>query len=72
MADWRERAECRKSLDPDAWFTERITGRGRETAKYALGSCRACPVQAECLDAALTRNVRWGIWGGTTSVERGS
>ena len=71
MGDWRERAECLKSPDPDAWFTERVTGPGREVAEYALGFCRRCPVQGECLGAALAMDVRWGIWGGTTSTQRG-
>lgn len=71
MGDWREWAECRKSPHPDAWFTERVTAQGREVAEYALGFCRRCPVRVECLEAALALDVRFGIWGGTTSAQRG-
>ena len=32
--------------------------------------CRQCPVQADCLDFALTTNQDSGIWGGTSEEER--
>lgn len=70
MTDWRARAECLKSTVPDAWFTECVTVHGREVAEYALGFCRRCPVQAECLATALAMDERWGIWGGLTNTQR--
>lgn len=30
----------------------------------AKAMCRLCPLQAECLDAALERQEPWGVWGG--------
>lgn len=72
MNDWRGLAECLKSPIPDAWFSKRDDRPGREAAEYALGFCRRCPVQAECLEVALTRDERWGIWGGRTNTQRGS
>src|ERR687891_677404 len=38
-----------------------------ETAKAV---CRACDVQRDCLDYALTTNQDSGIWGGTSEEER--
>lgn len=33
--------------------------------------CRAvCPVQRECLKAALSGEEGWGVWGGYTAPER--
>ena len=26
--------------------------------------CATCPVMAECLEGALDRHERWGVWGG--------
>ncbi|HKY15481.1 MAG TPA: WhiB family transcriptional regulator [Microthrixaceae bacterium] len=26
--------------------------------------CATCPVMAECLEGALERHERWGVWGG--------
>lgn len=71
MNDWRHQAKCSESGDPDAWFTERVTAQGRAVAEYALAFCRSCPVQPECLEAALAMDERWGVWGGATNSERG-
>ena len=30
----------------------------------AKAMCAKCPVNVECLDAAITRRELWGIWGG--------
>lgn len=38
----------------------------------AKGICRRCPVSEACLDAALSRNEKFGVWGGTTPNERNS
>lgn len=35
----------------------------------AKAICMRCPVQVECLDYAFQGDM-WGIWGGTTRVER--
>lgn len=32
--------------------------------------CTVCPVKAQCLVAALERNERFGIWGGTSPADR--
>jgi WhiB family redox-sensing transcriptional regulator len=38
----------------------------------AKSICRVCPVNAECLDYALTIREPYGIWGGLTETERRS
>lgn len=58
MSGWRDRAACRESPDPDAFFAE------RDGVEYALGFCRRCPVRAECSETAEALDVRVGIWGG--------
>ncbi|MGH3906342.1 MAG: WhiB family transcriptional regulator [Pseudonocardiaceae bacterium] len=56
---------CR-SHDPDLWFAE--TPAELERAKQL---CAGCPVMAECLASALSRQEPWGVWGGEI-FERGA
>ncbi len=56
---------CR-SHDPDLWFAE--TPGELERAKQL---CAGCPVKAECLASALSRQEPWGVWGGEI-FERGA
>lgn len=51
--------------DPEMFFPEK----GGST-KNAKKVCAACPVKAECLDYALERDQRFGIWGGLSERER--
>jgi len=39
-------------------------------AEAARAVCAGCPVRNECLDDAVTANVQYGVWGGTTPRER--
>jgi WhiB family redox-sensing transcriptional regulator len=68
--DWRERALCAQT-DPDAFFPEKG---GSVTAAKRIcnggGGRPPCPVRQECLEAALDRNDRYGIYGGLTDRER--
>ncbi len=61
---WQERALCAQT-DPEAFFPEK-GGSTREAKKV----CRACEVQEECLEYALTHDERFGIWGGMSERER--
>lgn len=65
-AGWRVRALCRE-LDPELFFP----GKGISPTA-AIGVCRRCPVQWECLhDAlALPASADVGVWGGTTRSMR--
>jgi len=51
--------------DPDWWFPER----GSSTKK-AKEICNKCPVKEPCLEQALIRGERFGIWGGKSERER--
>lgn len=64
---WTEQGICR-TVDPDVWFPE--VGCGRPAVQTAVKICQGCPVRRECLAAALERNERFGIWGGTTERQR--
>lgn len=61
---WQDRALCAQT-DPEAFFPEK-GGSTREAKKV----CRGCEVRAECLEYALERDERFGIWGGLSERER--
>ena len=67
--DWRDGAACRDT-DPDLFFPVGTTGPAIEQIETAKAVCRACDVQKDCLDYALTTNQDSGIWGGTSEEER--
>lgn len=49
---------CR-DRDPELWFADDQSG-----VDAAQRLCRACPLQARCLDAAIARREPCGVWGG--------
>jgi WhiB family transcriptional regulator, redox-sensing transcriptional regulator len=53
--------------DPEAFFPEPETPAAARSAKQV---CAACPVRAACLEDALARGERHGVWGGKTTTER--
>ena len=61
---WQERALCAQT-DPEAFFPEK-GGSTREAKRV----CLSCDVRAECLDYALGKDERFGIWGGLSERER--
>ena len=61
---WQERALCAQT-DPEAFFPEK-GGSTREAKRV----CTGCEVRAECLEYALARDERFGIWGGMSERER--
>ena len=66
---WRKHASCRDT-DPDLFFPVGTTGPALSQIESARAVCRECPVQAECLEFALSTNQDSGIWGGTSEEER--
>lgn len=69
--DWQLRAQCRSM--PVAMFFPPQGLRGarlRGAELYAKQVCGQCPVRAQCLQHALAAGEPFGIWGGTTALER--
>jgi superfamily II DNA or RNA helicase len=63
---WTNLADCR-GLDPNEYFP----GHGvQRSATLLRKACQHCPVQAECLGAALSGGERSGTWGGTSGAAR--
>ena len=61
---WHEKARC-KGWDPEIFYPDR----GVPSAS-AKAVCKECPVQPDCLEYALTKDERFGIWGGLSERER--
>lgn len=62
--DWQAQGLCAQT-DPDAFFPEK-----GGSARGAKRICSGCEVRAECLEYALARDERFGIWGGLSERER--
>jgi len=63
--EWVEKGACFGSYD------ERFFPSRGESNKEAKRICyEECTVREECLEHALTRPERFGIWGGTAERER--
>jgi len=69
--NWEAYAACRGG-NPELFFPLRESKKGAPTelAALAIAVCEQCPVAQECLEGALERDERFGIWGGKTTTER--
>ena len=63
-----ETISCRDS-DPDAFFTDEENTRAADYT-HTKKLCAACPVQALCLEYAMTNREPHGLWGGLSPRER--
>ena len=63
-------ALCREYEFPDLFFP---TGRVAEAKSLPLAQaiCAGCPERKECLEYALSEEIPYGIWAGTTPTMRG-
>lgn len=62
---WRLHARCR---DGAASLTALFFSEDLGDIARAKSFCAGCPVQADCLAAALRRAEPWGVWGGELFV----
>ncbi|MFD5398582.1 WhiB family transcriptional regulator [Streptomyces sp. NPDC127097] len=56
--------------DPELFFPIGDTGSALLQIEEAKAVCRRCPLMESCLQGALERNERFGVWGGTDQDER--
>lgn len=66
MGHWRDYAKCR-GLDPEIFFPPEEE---EEAAEEAIEICNTCQVQEICLEWAIARREKEGVWGGSTVRER--
>jgi WhiB family redox-sensing transcriptional regulator len=63
---WHTRAAC-KGLDPSIFYPPTEED---EDAEQAKAVCDQCSVREACLEHALARREKDGVWGGCTERER--
>lgn len=71
--EWADRALCKDSGHPDAWFPEKAGPGDIVSTTFAKAICRRCPVRNPCLQYALRHEsgvYRWGVYGGLSPEER--
>ena len=61
---WMRDAVCVETTGVE-FFPER----GKPTAP-AKAVCAGCLVRNDCLVFAMMHDIRWGVWGGLSSLER--
>jgi WhiB family redox-sensing transcriptional regulator len=66
---WMSRGACRGE-DPDIFFPVGNAGPALTQIAEAKAVCVRCPVMDACLEWALSRPERSGVWGGTSGQER--
>ena len=62
--EWRDEAAC-KGLDPNLFHTAR-----GESTREAVAVCVGCLVVEQCLEYAMSNNIKVGIWGGKSERQR--
>ncbi len=69
--EWQSRASCRPSNSdlPSTVFLAELHEKHEERGgawdpDAALACCEACTVKAECAAFAVSRGIRFGVWGG--------
>jgi len=68
-ANWRAAGAC-LSADPDLFFPISAKGPAEKQIARAKTICAGCRVRQECLEFAITHDLTYGIWGGTTLEDR--
>jgi WhiB family redox-sensing transcriptional regulator len=61
---WRHHAAC-QGVEPEIFYPS-----SDEEAEVAKAVCGQCPVRQPCLEYALAKRERDGVWGGATEKER--
>lgn len=61
---WRTKAACH-GLDPQVFYPET-----EEETQAAKAVCAVCPVSQSCLEYALARREKEGVWGGASERDR--
>ncbi len=66
LPGWQSMGACRSVAD-DTWFPDQADTAVKTTA---MDRCSFCPVRRSCLASALASGEEYGVWGGTTELQR--
>lgn len=62
--NWADGANC-KGMDAELFHPRR-----GEPSKYAKAVCVGCVAVEACLHYAVSNNIKYGVWGGKSELER--
>lgn len=63
--------DARLGHDPEVWFPETFDHESREAVEgIALEVCWTCNVWTQCLQFAIDKDIKDGVWGGMTARDR--
>jgi WhiB family redox-sensing transcriptional regulator len=51
-------------MGPDLFYSE-----AAKDIEKAQAICKPCKLRSECLEGAISRREKWGVWGGVRFVE---
>lgn len=66
---WIKQGACREVGRDSSWWFPSSVG-DLQHAAVAMSVCRQCPVQADCLEHAMSAPELHGIWGGLMEKDR--
>lgn len=66
---FREQAACR-DYPTNLFFLEQFENQYHNKLSRAREVCGVCPVAEDCLRFALNNHIQYGIWAGTTPLQR--
>jgi WhiB family redox-sensing transcriptional regulator len=71
-SNWQQDGACRSGMATDFYPPMHAERKHERLARErrAKSVCAACPVQAACLEHAISVDERYGIWGGLNQDER--
>ncbi|MFI1970632.1 transcription factor WhiB [Streptomyces cinnamoneus] len=67
--NWRQYAACAEE-DPDLFFPVGTGGPAIAQTEGAKSVCQRCPVREQCLRWAMESGQEYGVWGGTSELDR--
>lgn len=67
-ATWQDFAVC-QGMDPGMFYAAELSGSDTDYDP-ARAVCASCPVQTDCLEHALARPEKFGMWGGVSAEGR--
>jgi WhiB family transcriptional regulator, redox-sensing transcriptional regulator len=69
--NWEARAACHGGVAALFFTPEGEHGHQRELRERAARAiCAGCPVRRQCLESAMSADIRYGLWGGLSEDER--
>lgn len=67
---WQNDAACRGEITDLFFMDIDEISINHIKMREARAICKKCPVKKKCLDFATVNNIDYGVWGGTSPLQR--